>query len=465
MNKENQAVPLIRISHDEMEAYMTLPARQMGEEYKLPEVMEALNKGGVRFGIDQNVLLDMVNSQLYSREMVVAHGRPVINGEDGTYHYYFSTKFDNKPSLRADGTVDYWNIHAVETVEEGQVIAKYTEPVDGVDGMSVSGKLLIAKKGKPQLPLVGRGFEVQDDGHTYVASLSGKIERNANRITIAPVYELFGDAGVQTGNIDFRGDVIIHGNVCPGVKIKATGSVTIDGTSEQCTIEAGRDIILRGGLLGGQKASLNSKGNIFAKFFEYAKVEAAGFIEADSSLNSHLISYDKIFMNGKRATIVGGSVYGVRGVEANSIGNISEVKTEVFAGVHKEILQRLNTLEYMLDEARSIVDKINAGIKQFDDLAREKGLDGRNDPRRVALLRTRVVKQAEISADNDEYMRLKDIAERGKGAAIRVLHEAYGGTYITIDDMTKVLKEEETSIEFFQRNGSVVMLSIKDELV
>ena len=119
----------------------------------------------------------------------------------------------------------------------------------------------------------------------------------------------------------------------------------------------------------------------------------------------------------------------------------------------------------MLNEARGIVEKINEGILQFDELAREKGIDGRSDPRRIALLRTRVVKQAEISVDNDEYMRLKDIAERGKGAAIRVLGEAYAGTYITIDDMTKILKEGEESIEFFQRNGAVVMLSIKGELV
>ena len=465
MDKANLPKPMIRISHDEMEGYMTLPMRKADDAYTLSEVMEAINKGGVRYGIDQDTVLRIVNGQIYGREMVIARGRPVQNGSDGSYHFYFSTKFDNKPSLRLDGSVDYWNIHAVETVEEGQVIAKYEDPVEGSDGMSVSGKLLIAKRGKQQLPLVGKGFEVQEDGRTYVASISGKIEKNANRITIAPVYELFGDAGVQTGNIDFKGDVIIHGNVCPGVKIKASGSVTIDGVSEQCTIDAGRDIILRGGLLGGQKASLVSKGNIFAKFFEYAKVEAGGFIEADSALNSNLVSYDKVFMNGRRASIVGGSVYGVRGVEATSIGNISEVKTEVYAGVHKEILQRLNTLEYMLNEARGIVEKINEGIRQFDELAREKGIDGRSDPRRIALLRTRVVKQAEISVDNDEYMRLKDIAERGKGAAIRVLGEAYAGTYITIDDMTKILKEGEETIEFFQRNGAVVMLSIKGELV
>ena len=34
-----------------------------------------------------------------------------------------------------------------------------------------------------------------------------------NRILIVPVYEIFGDVDVNTGNIDFNGDVVIHGNI------------------------------------------------------------------------------------------------------------------------------------------------------------------------------------------------------------------------------------------------------------
>ena len=465
LTKNNLPEPRTRISHDQMEGFLTLPTRNEGDAYTLEEVMAAINKGGLRFGLDQERILEMVNKRIYSREMVVARGKQVVHGQDGSYHYYFSTKFDNKPSELLDGSVDYWNIHAIETVEEGQIIAKYSDPIPGVDGMTVNGKLLLAKKGKPCLPLVGKGFKVEEDEHTYVATISGKIERNANRITIAPVYELYGDAGVQTGNIEFKGDVIVHGNVRPGIKIKATGSVTVDGTAEQCVIDAGRDIVLRGGLLGGQKAVLKSKGNIYAKFFEYSTVEASGFIEADSSLNSNLTSYDKIYMNGHRASIVGGSVYGACGVEANCIGNISEVRTEVQAGVHKDIAQRISTLEYTLNEANDIVKKISEGITIFDDMAREKGIDGRKDPRRVALMRTKIVKQAEITADYDEFMRLKDIAERGKGATIKVIQEVYAGSVISIDDMTKVMKDLENSVIFAQRGENIVMLSMKGEVV
>ena len=47
MDKANLPKPMIRISHDEMEGYMTLPMRKADDAYTLSEVMEAINKGGV----------------------------------------------------------------------------------------------------------------------------------------------------------------------------------------------------------------------------------------------------------------------------------------------------------------------------------------------------------------------------------------------------------------------------------
>ena len=459
--------PVIRISHDEMEALLRLPARKADQPYTKEEVMAAIDKAGVHYGLDEAMVDRMISEHIYGREMRIAKGDPMENGIDGEYKYYFSCKLNNKPSMRIDGSVDYWSIHAVETVEEGDIIADYTPPKAGKNGMTVKAKALMAKPGKPQLPLVGRGFEVENfpDGRArYTASMDGKIDMNANRVTISSVYEVYGDVDLKTGNIDFHGDVLIHGNVTANAKIKATGSVTIDGTAEQCTIDAGKDIILRGGLLGGQKAVLKSKGNIVAKFFEYAKVEAQGFIEADSALDSDLISYDKIFMNGKHATIVGGSVYGVKGVEANSIGNINEIKTTVYAGLHNDIAVKMFNLDTIIHETQAMIDKINTGIAQFDELAREKGLDLRNDERRVSLMRARIVKQAELSADKEESERLHMIADNAQGATIRIIQEVFAGVTVMIDGAKKALTEEQESVEYFNKNGNIVMYSIKDEL-
>ena len=203
--------PKVRISYDEMEAYLLLPTPAYEVPYKLDEVMDIIKLAGVKIGLDEAKITSMVQDGYYDRECIIARGIAPVNGVDATYDFNFDPDLNKKPTRREDGTVDYWSIHSVELVEEGQVIATYNEPVDGSNGMTVKGKLLIAKRGRPLPPLTGKGFERSEDNKTYTSLMDGKIEMKNNRILISQVHEVHGDVGLKTGNIDFRGDVVIHG--------------------------------------------------------------------------------------------------------------------------------------------------------------------------------------------------------------------------------------------------------------
>jgi uncharacterized protein (DUF342 family) len=74
--------------------------------------------------------------------------------------------------------------------------------------MSVKGKLLVAKRGRPLPPLSGKGFERSEDNKTYTCTMNGKIEMQNNRILISDVHEVHGDVGLKTGNIDFDGGIM-----------------------------------------------------------------------------------------------------------------------------------------------------------------------------------------------------------------------------------------------------------------
>lgn len=452
--------PQIRTSFDEMEAYIVLPSVDDKEPWTMGEIRAALNQRNIKVGVDEELLNKMIESKTYGREVCFAKGKKAVDGEDGYYQYNFNLDFNQKPTIRPDGSVDYWSIHNVEIVEEGQVIAIYNDPVEGQDGITVTGKLLVSKRGRPQQPLVGKGFERSEDGKVYTATETGKIEMQKSRIMISSIYEVYGNVDLQTGNIDFRGDVLIHGNVTTGARIKATGTITIDGTAEGCILEANKDIILRGGMIGGERAQIRSKGNITAKFIEYSTVEADGFIEATSAMNSTLVSYDRIIFSGPHATVVGGSIYGCAGIEANSFGNNSEIKTEVYAGVHKKITQRIHVLEANIESSKALVGKINMGIKQFDEMAKERHIDVNSDERRISLLRTRIAKQAEISAYTDELTHLNAIVERSKGARVRVINMVHPGVEVSINEKKVRVKDSHKSVEFVMRNDKIVMLSI-----
>lgn len=87
------------------------------------------------------------------------------------------------------------------------------------------------------------------------------------RSWIQPIYEVSGDANLTTGSIDFTGDIVIHGSVESGVTIKATGSITIDGNVEACNLEAGKDIILRSGMVGGNQGTCQNQRKSVCKVY------------------------------------------------------------------------------------------------------------------------------------------------------------------------------------------------------
>lgn len=458
--------PKIRISYDEMEAYLLLPTPlEIDEEYTFDDVMEKVRAAGVKIGINETKISAMIQERYFNRECLIAKGIDVVNGVDAYFDYNFDTNFNKVPSLREDGTVDYWSIHTVELVEEGQVIAEYHEPVEGSNGMTVKGKLLVAKRGKPLPQLAGKGFVRSEDNKTYTCTMNGKIEMKENRILISDVHEVHGDVGLKTGNIDFRGDVIIHGNVPTGAVIRATGSITVDGTVEGAILDAHKDIIIRGGMLGAGRGTVITKGNLFVKFMEYSRVKAHGSVTTDSLINCKVSAYDKVYLRGKHASVVGGTIHAATGIEAYNFGNEYGVKTEIYAGINMEVKKQITYHENCINEAQDMIDKINVGIKQLDD-AVKAGLDiAPNDPRKASLLRTKIVKQAELASHTQQLKEMNDVVESARGASINVLQDVYVGVIVGINDALHQVKEQQTTVSYFERDGKVVMFSMKDELV
>lgn len=447
--------PSIRISLDEMEAYMLLPVPEEEEAYTVPFLMQALSERGINAGVNHEQIARMVAEEVYERELPVAEGTKAVDGVDGYYEYRFSTSFDNKPRVLPDGSVDYWSVHSIESVVEGQIIAVYHPPVAGSDGFNVKGRPIQARKGRDKLPIKGKGFKRQPDNITYIASMDGKIEMQNDRILILPVYEISGNAEITLGNIDFRGDVVIHGGVESGVSIRATGSVTVDGVVEACSIEAGKDIILRSGMLGGNKASVKSKGSITAKFFEFTKIDCDGNLQADVMMDCKVNCQGKVIMNGSRGSIIGGEVHAIQGVEVTSLGNDAEKKTEITVGASGDVYSRLRVLEKKIEATATNLEKIEGGLKQFDALESERGVSYANDPRRMQLLRIKIRDTAVLASDKEEEKKLRHLVECSRGACVSVLKEVYPGVIIRIEDLRFDLRNVGKSVEFYKLSDKI----------
>ena len=414
---------VVRISQDSMEAYLTLQPPEAGEGYTLSELVRYIRTQRVTNGIDEAAIQEMIDGGVYMRDVCIAKGQPPVNAENGRYELHFNPDVDGKPKVKEDGSIDYWSIRTVEMVKEGQTIATYYPPTEAVNGMNVSGKPILAVRGKPLQPLRGKGFHCTEDG--------------------------------STGNVEYHGDVVIHGGIKPGAKVSTSGSLTVDGICENCVIEAGKDIVLRSGVLGGNKTSIRAGGNIHAKFFEYCKVKADGFIEVTYALDSHMISFDHIYVTGKKGSIIGGYAYAISGMDVNVIGNSTEVKSQVHVGVSAQMRQE------PIEENGEVIKKITTGLKQFELVAAQKGIDVSKDPRRTELLRAKMKTQADIAESQKAVDRLEELVKRGENAKISVVRKVYSGCVVTIDQQTLTVKELQEAVCFQKKKEGVVMISLK----
>ncbi|MCR5784696.1 MAG: FapA family protein [Eubacterium sp.] len=439
----------VRISSDGMEAFIKLERPPEGEKLEVKDVMEELERNGINTGINEETVRDMVRTEMFHIERRVAVGVPPQDGVDGYYIYNYERELNAKPIILDDGSVDYWNCNSIAIVEKDDVIAEYVPAEPGENGVNVRGLPVPCKRGKELLPLKGRGFSRSEDGRKYTADITGKIEESGGRIIISNVYEIRGDVDLSVGCIDFSGDVLIHGAVRDGISIKATGSITVDGIVEGAYLECGGDIILKSGLLGNSKAEIYTRGNLIAKFIEFARVEAEGTIQAETFMESEVVCNSSIILDGTRSKIIGGFTSAVESIEANIIGNAVGVQTLIKVGVDQELKVHMDEIRKRIMDTEANLRRVEQGIaiieKQeqtqlatFDDLKTKK----------MQLLRVKIRDTSDLSADKVELEHLEFLEKKSKNARIVVKDTIFAGTRIMIGDYVSEIKNNDVRITY-----------------
>lgn len=458
MSITNNIEPLVTVSHDEMEAYIYLPTPQLDHTYTLEEIESILASNGVQKGILTDRIEEAIKRKMYMKDVLVAKGKNATDGEDGYFEYNFRTELSGKPMVKQDGSVDYWNLDLIEVVNEGQTIAVYHPAVQGEDGYTVNGKVLPTTKAREQQPLKGKGFTRSEDNLIYTANITGKIELKNGHVNISPVYEIFGNVGLESGNIDFKGDVQVHGNVESGFEVKATGTITIDGLVESANIYAEKDIVLRGGVMGNRKADIRAGGNINAKFFEYANVDGGQDINAEVFIGSDVRCRGSVVLKGKKGSIIGGYVRAIKGIECKQIGNDSEIPTEVCVGVGMDMLRNQQFYHQKIAKYQEQLSKIQVASEKIEQ-AQKAGVKI-DMQKKMELLRVKIKIESDMANDTSECNKIDAMIEDGARSTIKVIGDVYPRTKIVIGEAHHQVTDSFRTIEFVKRMGKIIMQDI-----
>ncbi|MDX9911297.1 MAG: FapA family protein [Phycisphaerales bacterium] len=318
------------------------------------------------------------------RSAIIARGTPPKHGQSGRFELepslaeevarakgnapphgpeHAETTEDETPSVPEPASSDapntgdasehvsfYEQSHYV-IVKAGQTLGFVRAPVEGVDGIDVTGVSLAAKQGASFAFAEDASIELRSTGHV-IALVEGRLDQTPRGVRV--VRELIVDDSVDfsTGNIDFPGDALVRRGIKDCFKVAVGGNLRVQELVEAATIECGGDCTLDRGMTGRGKGELRVGGTLSATFLSDARVDVAKDLCVSGEIRASTIHVGRA-IRSPRAAILGGVTHATLDVELAQLGGEGEVHTELFIG-HAPALQELAT------RIGSLVPKIRA---------------------------------------------------------------------------------------------------------
>ena len=161
---------------------------------------------------------------------------------------------DLQPRLISAGDaerIDYRERRLINSVDVGEVLAVWHPPVPGMAGRNVYGDEVPVRPPKNQELLAGRGVKLLNNGRIAVAEIPGRPVYRSGVLSISQQVVVEQDVSLTTGNIRFKGDVLVLGNVNEGMEIEAGGIVDLKGNCYHAKIHASSHVRIGKKLIGG----------------------------------------------------------------------------------------------------------------------------------------------------------------------------------------------------------------------
>lgn len=115
----------LTISPDKMNAIVRFyPPSLKGGTLSKQEFIADLSFKGIEFGIQEEEIDRFFNNKRYCEDYIVAVGQQPRHGSDAYIEYYFNTDLSARPTLKEDGSVDFFHLNTISHCHEGDVLAK-----------------------------------------------------------------------------------------------------------------------------------------------------------------------------------------------------------------------------------------------------------------------------------------------------------------------------------------------------
>ena len=443
---------IVDVSKDRMEAMVRYDSTYGSKLPTVEMVKEALAEKKVVFGINEEAIENGVRSMNY---FVAAVGIPPKHGENAVIERKFDLSDVGKPKIGAHDKADYKDMNLFHLVKRNDLLAVRIPHTEGVPGKDVFGNNVAAKNGRPVPMPVGKNTKVIEE-NKLIAAIDGQIVDKKTTISVDPHLVLKSGVNVGTGSIDFTGSVEIKGSVEQGFVVKATGDIEISGTVNGSIVE-GRNIFIKGGVNGMNRARIKAQEDIRMTFTESADIEAGRDVYiADVALHTDIRAGKKIILEGKKGNLVGGKAEAGEEVRAVSIGNSAHVITRIAVGIDPNLQGRYKETVARYKEGKKRLQQVTQMLATLSKMDISKLSEDRLEQINQ-LTRSQFPLAGQIRRDETAIKKLEQELADMKHGKIRVSGSIFPGVRVAINNIQKQFLSESKHCQLTVEDEVVVM--------
>lgn len=411
------------------------------------ELIKFLNDNGIVYGINEESVNKILAGKCFYEDVNIANGTPPVHGKDGYFEYTFNPNPETKPIIMPDGTVDYNTLGKYELVYKDQLLAVYHPLTPGKNGSNIKGEILKADDAIDLPPLKLNNVDYYKDTMEYYSCSEGKVTVKDGTLKVTPVFVVDGNLEAATGNVDFRGDIVVKGNVYSNVTIKATENITINGHVEIANLIAGRDIILKNGMQGSGIGKIKCSGNLTAKFLEQTDIVVDGNINTSAILNCNVTAGISINVSGKMGAILGGKVCAAEQITASTLGNRVGVATKIVVGLEKDFKLAMSEIDGKIEDCKSELEDAASEYERITERLKSSSSQTLTNDK-MKYMRKKIMLQGKLNDLLNEKKYIADIRQRSLDGKVIVSGQVNTGTTVIINGISETVHTQYRNVTF-----------------
>lgn len=381
-----------------------------------------------------------------TKNLIVGQGIAPERGTDAIVNYFENPV--KKPMIREDGRADYFDMNFICEIEKNQWLGEKIPATEGESGINVYGEIVTALAGTDASLRYDPSsvYESDEDGHIVLrARHSGVLDIADGIVKLLQHLTITGDVGIETGNLDFKGSILITGTVTPGFRVRALGDISIEDntgvTGAELIESLVGDVNIRGGIFGNNTMVVRAGKNIYAKHANDVVLEAMEDIYISNyAMGAHLVAQN-VYLDEHHGKIIGGDTSVTQSIKVAYVGNQHERRTNLTVIV-PDRAERMAEARALADESEMLKEDYKkrelqvAQLESFyDKMTQQQRFAFENSKQAATTLKKRI-----IQLDEQIQTVLLSVRLVGK-EEISVTKEAYPGTVVQIGKYSSMLRK------------------------